>query len=45
MSTDQFVPILGGFTLLAVLFIAVWQLLAFLRKRRNREIAKKTLTD
>lgn len=45
MTTDQLVPALAGFTLLAVLFVAVWLLLAFLRKRRNREIAKKALME
>lgn len=45
MSTDQLIPVLAGFTLLAVLVVAVWQLLAFLRKRRNREIAKHALTE
>jgi len=45
MTTEQFLPALAGFTLLAVLFVAVWMLLAFLRKRRNREIAKKALTE
>jgi hypothetical protein len=45
MTTEQFLPALAGFTLLAILVVALWQLLAFLRKRRNREIAKKALTE
>lgn len=45
MTTEQFVPALAGFTLLVVLLVAVWLLLSFLRRRRNREIAKKALTE
>jgi hypothetical protein len=45
MTNEQLIPALAGFTLLAVLILAVWQLVSFLRSRRNREIAKKALTE
>lgn len=45
MTNEQLIPALAGFTLLAVLILAVWQLVSFLRGRRNREIAKKALTE
>lgn len=45
MTTEQFLPALAGFTLVAILVVAVGMLLAFMRKRRNRAIVKKTLTE
>ncbi len=43
MSSEQLIPMLALFTLLAVLAIGVWQFAAFLRKRRNRDIASHAL--
>jgi predicted PurR-regulated permease PerM len=40
MSSEQLVPLLMLFTIIAVLGIAVWQLMAFLSKRRNRIAAQ-----
>jgi hypothetical protein len=39
------IPILMFTTLGAVLLIAVWQFVVFLRRRRNREAAKHALLD
>lgn len=41
MNSEQLVPILMLVTLVLVLVLAVVQFGFFLRKRRNRELAKK----
>jgi type II secretory pathway component PulF len=45
MDTSQLVPALMFMTLGAVIVIAVLQLIWFLRRRRNRDIAKDALLD
>jgi hypothetical protein len=40
MNSEQLVPLLMLFTIIAVLGLAVWQLMAFLSKRRNRIAAE-----
>ena len=41
MNSEQLVPTLMLVTLVAVLLLAIVQFAFFLRKRRNRELAKK----
>lgn len=43
MSNEQLIPTLALFTILAVLGLAIWQFMAFLRKRKNRQIAAHAL--
>ena len=45
MSADQLIPALFALTIGAALLFGVWQMAVFLRRRRNREITKKALTD
>lgn len=41
MGSEKLVPLLMFFTIGIVLALAVWQLMAFLSKRRNRNLAEK----
>lgn len=43
MNSEQLIPMLALFTLLAVLGLAIWQFSRFLSKRRNRQIASHAL--
>jgi len=43
MNNEQLIPTLALFTILAVLGLAIWQFMVFLRKRKNRQIAAHAL--
>jgi hypothetical protein len=45
MSGEQLIPALFAMTIGAVLLFAVWQLVVFLRNRRNRQIMKDVIND
>jgi hypothetical protein len=45
MSSEQLIPTLFAVTLGAALLFGVWQLVVFLRNRRNRQIMKDVIND
>ena len=45
MSGDQLIPALFAITIGAALLFGIWQLVTFLRSRRNRQIMKDVIND